>query len=58
MTYGKRQYESVDSIMRETILTLYTTTQELLPAIDADSEAFTSYMVYIIYNSLINDNIL
>ena len=52
MTYGKRQYESVDSIMRETIPTLYTTTQELLPAIDADSEAFTSYMVNI-YNSFL-----
>lgn len=46
MTYGKRQYESVDSMMRESIPTLYTTTQELLPAIDADSEAFTNYMVY------------
>ena len=45
MTYGKRQYESVDSMMRESITTLYTTSQELLPAIDTDSEAFTSYMV-------------
>ena len=45
MTYGKRQFESLDSIMRETIPPLYNVTQKLLNGIDADTAAFNSYMV-------------
>lgn len=45
MTYGKRQYESLDESMREVIPPLYNATQQLLNCIDADTAAFTMYMV-------------
>ncbi len=45
MTYGKRQYDSIDSIMRRSIAPLYEAMQTLLTLIDKDTNAFNSYMV-------------
>ncbi|XP_068101351.1 formimidoyltransferase-cyclodeaminase isoform X2 [Hyperolius riggenbachi] len=44
MTYGKRQFESLDSIMRELIPPFYQAVDDLLDLVDADSNAFSSYM--------------
>lgn len=43
MTYGYKKFESVDTIMRQAIPPLNDATQRLLPLIDMDSEAYTSY---------------
>ncbi|KAL4617979.1 formimidoyltransferase-cyclodeaminase-like [Arapaima gigas] len=45
MTYGKRQFESLDSVMRRLIPPLYQAMNELLAMVDADSSAFNAYMV-------------
>lgn len=45
LTYGKRQWESLDSEMRCLIPKLHYTAQELIPVIDADTEAFMDVMV-------------
>jgi len=45
MTYGKKQWEGLDSRMRSLIPVLHHTMKELIPAIDADTEAFNQYMV-------------
>ncbi|KAM5152882.1 formimidoyltransferase-cyclodeaminase [Mantella aurantiaca] len=44
MTYGKRQFESVDGVMRELIPPFYFALDDLLNLVDADSNAFASYM--------------
>lgn len=45
MTYGKRQFDSVDSVMRGAIQPLYGVMQRLMEMVDEDTNAFTSYMV-------------
>ncbi|XP_040213541.1 formimidoyltransferase-cyclodeaminase isoform X2 [Rana temporaria] len=44
MTYGKRQFESLDGVMRELIPPFYHALGDLLDLVDADSNAFSSYM--------------
>jgi len=44
MTYGYKKFESVDAVMRKAIPPLNDATQKLLPLIDMDSEAYTSYV--------------
>ncbi|CAI9593645.1 unnamed protein product [Staurois parvus] len=44
MTYGKRQFESLDGVMRELIPPFYHALDDLLDLVDADSNAFASYM--------------
>ncbi|XP_039612411.1 formimidoyltransferase-cyclodeaminase [Polypterus senegalus] len=44
MTYGKRQFEDLDDIMRRLILPFHQTMNELISMVDADSNAFNSYM--------------
>ncbi|XP_019636187.1 PREDICTED: formimidoyltransferase-cyclodeaminase-like [Branchiostoma belcheri] len=44
MTYGKRQFEQLDSKMRQLIPPLYTTMNDLIPFIDKDTTAFNDYM--------------
>ncbi|XP_035768534.1 formimidoyltransferase-cyclodeaminase [Neolamprologus brichardi] len=44
MTYGKRQFENLDSVMRRLIPPFYQAMNELLDMVDADSSAFNSYM--------------
>ncbi|XP_063789341.1 formimidoyltransferase-cyclodeaminase [Pseudophryne corroboree] len=44
MTYGKRQFEYVDCIMRELIPHFHHAVDHLLDIVDADSNAFGSYM--------------
>ena len=48
MTYGKRQYESLDHVIRQAITPLYTITQELMILIDSDTQAFNKYMVCLV----------
>lgn len=45
MTYGKRQFESLDGAMRRLIPPFHQAVDELLLMVDADSSAFNSYMV-------------
>ena len=45
MTYGKRQYDSLDGKMREAIKPLYDAMQLLMEFIDKDTSVFNSYMV-------------
>lgn len=45
MTYGKRQFENLDSVMRRLIPPFHQAMEELLLMVDADSSAFNSYMV-------------
>lgn len=49
MTYGWKKFESVDSIMRQSIGPLYQAMQELLPLVDADSAAFELFQVLSTY---------
>ncbi|CAH2306349.1 formimidoyltransferase-cyclodeaminase isoform X1 [Pelobates cultripes] len=44
MTYGKRQFESLDGVMRALIPPFHTAVDQLLCAVDADSNAFGSYL--------------
>lgn len=44
MTFGKRQWEALDSTMRRLIPPLHQAAVSLLPAIDADTAAFNAYM--------------
>ncbi|XP_076841219.1 formimidoyltransferase-cyclodeaminase isoform X2 [Brachyhypopomus gauderio] len=44
MTYGKRQFEAVDGVMRRIIPPFHKAMNELLVMVDADSTAFNSYM--------------
>lgn len=45
MTYGKRQFENLDGMMRKLIPPFHQAMNELLLMVDADSSAFNSYMV-------------
>lgn len=44
MTYGKRKFEAQDPIMRRWIPPLHEAMLELIPMIDADTQAFNDYM--------------
>uniref|UniRef100_A0A8C6JEG2 Formimidoyltransferase-cyclodeaminase n=1 Tax=Melopsittacus undulatus TaxID=13146 RepID=A0A8C6JEG2_MELUD len=44
MSYGKRQFEALDPIMRKLIPTFHQAMDELVGMVDADSRAFSSYM--------------
>lgn len=45
MTYGKKQFEHLDAEMRRLIPPFHQAMNELLHMVDADSSAFSSYMV-------------
>ena len=45
MTYGKRQWESLDASIRKILPVLYQISLDLIPAIDADTQAFNDFMV-------------
>lgn len=45
MSYGKRQFEELDPIMRKLIPRFHQAMDELVAMVDADSRAFSSYMV-------------
>lgn len=44
LTYGYRKFEQLDGVMRANLPTLDRTMKELIPMIDADTEAFGAYM--------------
>ncbi|NXJ79468.1 FTCD cyclodeaminase, partial [Trogon melanurus] len=44
MSYGKRQFEELDPIMRKLIPPFHQAMDELVAMVDADSRAFSSYM--------------
>ncbi|XP_040297811.1 formimidoyltransferase-cyclodeaminase [Bufo bufo] len=44
MTYGKRQFESLDGVMRALIPSFHHAVDQLLTIVDSDSNAFGSYM--------------
>jgi glutamate formiminotransferase/formiminotetrahydrofolate cyclodeaminase len=44
LTYGIRKFEDVDKEVRKLIPPLYTTVQNLIPMVDADTNAFNDYM--------------
>ncbi|XP_071766620.2 formimidoyltransferase-cyclodeaminase [Centroberyx gerrardi] len=44
MTYGKKQFENLDSVMRRLIPPFHQAMNDLLVMVDADSTAFNSYM--------------
>ncbi|NXP73942.1 FTCD cyclodeaminase, partial [Ramphastos sulfuratus] len=44
MSYGKRQFEELDTIMRKLIPPFHQAMDELVAMVDADSRAFSSYM--------------
>jgi glutamate formiminotransferase/formiminotetrahydrofolate cyclodeaminase len=44
LTFGVRKFEALDATMRELIAPLHNLTNELIPMIDADSNAFNDYM--------------
>ncbi|NXY00182.1 FTCD cyclodeaminase, partial [Centropus bengalensis] len=44
MSYGKRQFEELDPIMRKLIPPFHQAMDELVTMVDADSRAFSSYM--------------
>uniref|UniRef100_A0A3P9J0F8 Formimidoyltransferase-cyclodeaminase n=1 Tax=Oryzias latipes TaxID=8090 RepID=A0A3P9J0F8_ORYLA len=44
MTYGKRQYENLDGVMRKLIPPLHRAMNDFLQMVDADASAFNSYM--------------
>jgi len=44
MTYGKRKFEDKDAVMRRLIPPLHGAMEALIPLIDADTQAFVSYM--------------
>ena len=45
MTYGKRQFESLDTVIRSLLPPLHEAMVKAIPMIDADTEAFNDYMV-------------
>jgi glutamate formiminotransferase/formiminotetrahydrofolate cyclodeaminase len=45
MTYGKRQFESLDATIRQLIPIVHDAMNKLLPLVDADAAAFKQYMV-------------
>merc|ERR1712227_651530 len=44
LSYGKRQWEHLDSRMRKVIPVLHRAMVDIIPLIDADTEAFNDYM--------------
>ncbi len=44
LTYGVRQFEELDSMMRDIIPSLHGLSKELIPMVDADTRAFNEYM--------------
>jgi glutamate formiminotransferase/formiminotetrahydrofolate cyclodeaminase len=44
LTYGRRKYEHLDDVMRRNIPALTELQQQLLRAVDEDTEAFADYM--------------
>ncbi|XP_028255552.1 formimidoyltransferase-cyclodeaminase-like [Parambassis ranga] len=44
MTYGKKQFENLDGVMRKLIPPFHQAATELLHMVDADTSAFNSYM--------------
>ncbi len=44
MTYGKKKFDDKDAIMRRLIPPLHTAMKDLIPMIDADTNAFNDYM--------------
>ena len=44
MTYGSKKWESLDGTMRELIGPLHEAMMEMIPMIDADTDAFNDYM--------------
>ncbi|XP_013795299.1 formimidoyltransferase-cyclodeaminase [Apteryx mantelli] len=44
MSYGKRQFEELDAVMRKLIPPFHQAMDELVAMVDADSRAFSSYM--------------
>jgi glutamate formiminotransferase/formiminotetrahydrofolate cyclodeaminase len=44
MTYGKKKFEEKDAVMRRLIPPLHNAMKELIPMIDADTNAFNDYM--------------
>ncbi|KAL3045422.1 hypothetical protein OYC64_013651 [Pagothenia borchgrevinki] len=44
MSYGKRQFESLDGVMRQLIPPFHSAAAELLTMVDRDASAFSSYM--------------
>lgn len=45
MTYGKRQFDNLDSVIRRLIPPFHQAMDELLLMVDKDTSAFNSYMV-------------
>ena len=45
LTYGVRRFESLDGTMRDIIPPLHRISKDLIPMIDADTNAFNEYMV-------------
>ena len=45
LTYGKRQWESLDAKMRETIPPLHNAMMDIVDMVDKDTSAFNDYMV-------------
>jgi glutamate formiminotransferase/formiminotetrahydrofolate cyclodeaminase len=45
LTYGIRKFEDVDKEIRHTIPPLHTAVQQLIPMVDADTNAFNDYMI-------------
>lgn len=45
MTYGKRQFEDLDPVMRQLIPPFHQAMNQLIAIVDRDSLAFSSYMV-------------
>jgi len=45
MSYGNKKFEHLDSTMRELIPPLHNKMNELIPLIDADTNAFNDYMI-------------
>ncbi|XP_064383158.1 formimidoyltransferase-cyclodeaminase-like isoform X2 [Halichondria panicea] len=44
LTFGNRKFEALDPVMRVAIPPLHSATQQLIPLIDKDTQAFSSYM--------------
>lgn len=44
LTFGYKKFEQLDSLMRSAIAPLHLATQQLLPLVDRDTEAFTDFM--------------
>jgi glutamate formiminotransferase/formiminotetrahydrofolate cyclodeaminase len=44
LTFGRRKFEALDGVMRQSIPPLYEAMHRLIPMIDADTQAFADYM--------------